>query len=127
MIRTGPSVVNIFAPLPVISPPAGSCPPHRSDHLPEVSLVLAGRVRRLLSRHFPPPPLDDEDEEDDEDQEEEDDGENDAGNDSGGVRPAVLKYNPVRPPHSLRAEPSLTRINGSGLGFTLMITEVVST
>ena len=123
----GPRVVDIFAPLPVISAPTRPCPPDRSDHLAEVSLVLTGRVRGLLSRHLPPTPLHDEDEEDDEDQEEEDDGENDAGNDSGGVRPAVLKYNPVRPPHSLRAEPSLTRINGSGLGLTLMMTEIVST
>ena len=96
MVSAGPGrVPDILAPLAVISPPAttttGSSPPHRSDHLPEVSLVLTGRVRRLLSRHFPPPPLDDEDEENDEDQEEEDDGEDDAGNDARGVRPGVLQ------------------------------------
>ena len=116
-------VVDVLAPLTT----TGSRPPHRSDHLAEVSLVLTGRVRRLLARHLPPPPLDDEDEENDEDQEEEDDGEDDAGNDARAVRPGVLQCNDNVVTRTLRGGPSLTRINGSGLGLTLMRTEIVST
>ena len=130
MVLAGPGcVLDIFAPLAVISAPAtaGSRPPHWPDDLTEVSLVLTDRIWRLLSRHFPPSPLDDEDEENDEDQEEKDDGEDDAGNDARGVRPGVLQCNNNVVTRTLRGGPSLTRINGSGLGLTLMRTEIVST